>query len=394
MSELKPKVYKKHNSFDNISSRIKEAVEYQKMRSIRVLRDYHDGKIPIQHSIKNKANFTGILKRVESDLTSEIKDPSHSQFEISPFAAEEMYTYSDEELIRFFYHRYRYEIFPQNFELDNYPPALQIEPSSLCNYRCVFCYQTDSNFFKKTNPSMSMMSFEFFKEIVDEINGEIEFVTLASRGEPLMAPDISKILEYSNGKFLNLKLNTNASLLTESKIHSLLSGSVKTLVFSADAAEEPLYSQLRVNGKLDKVLKNIELFRTIREKSYPNTKIITRVSGVKVTEKQDMVSMEKVWGGLVDQIAFVNYNPWENIYESSANGQTKPCSDLYRRMFVWADGTTNPCDSDYKSELNVGKFPDLNISELWQMRKYTNLREAHKSGNRQLVHPCKGCAVV
>ena len=25
--------------------------------------------------------------------------------------------------------------------------------------------------------------------------------------------------------------------------------------------------------------------------------------------------MKKFWGGLVDQVAFVDYNPWENSYE-------------------------------------------------------------------------------
>ena len=36
---------------------------------------------------------------------------------------------------------------------------------------------------------------------------------------------------------------------------------VKTLVFSADAAEEKLYSELRVNGNLKKVLKILKIFK-------------------------------------------------------------------------------------------------------------------------------------
>ena len=119
-------------------------------------------------------------------------------------------------------------------------------------------------------------------------------------------------MEYSIGKFLNLKVNTNASLITEAKCHDLLCGGVRTIVFSADAAEEPLYSQLRVNGKLDRVLKNIELFQKIRETQYDSLPIISRVSGVLVGETQNMKSMQSLWGGLVDQISFVKYNPWEN----------------------------------------------------------------------------------
>ena len=79
------------------------------------------------------------------------------------------------------------------------------------------------------------------------------------------------MLAYTNDKFLNLKINTNASLLNENKIHAILSSGVKTLVFSADAADEKLYAKLRVNGDLKKVLKNIELFNKIKHNKYKNS---------------------------------------------------------------------------------------------------------------------------
>ena len=65
----------------------------------------------------------------------------------------EQFLLSDEELPRYLFHRYRYEIFPTANRLDNYPPYLQIEPSSICNYRCVFCYQTDEKFSEKSTSS-------------------------------------------------------------------------------------------------------------------------------------------------------------------------------------------------------------------------------------------------
>ena len=99
---------------------------------------------------------------------------------------------------------------------------------------------------------MGKMDKSLFKSIIDQIEGNIEFISLASRGEPLANPDIPEMLEYCSNKFLNLKINTNASLLDEKKIHAILAGGVKTLVFSADAADEKLYSELRVNGNLKK----------------------------------------------------------------------------------------------------------------------------------------------
>ena len=187
--------------------------------------------------------------------------------------------------------RYKYEIFPQKKILDDYPPLLQIEPSSICNYRCVFCFETDKTFTNKKNGYMGQMKFDLFKKIIDDAEGNINFLTLASRGEPLVCKDIDKMLHYTEGKFLNVKLNTNASLLSEKNAHSILSGGVNTLIFSADAADEELYSKLRVNGKLKTVLKNIELFKKIQNKHYSKKKIITRVSGVKVNSDQK----KKIW---------------------------------------------------------------------------------------------------
>ena len=136
--------------------------------------------------------------------------------------------------------------------IDDYPPFLQIEPTYICNYRCVFCYQTDNFFNKRSNGFMGHMTLDVFKKIIDQAEGHIEFISLASRGEPLLCPDIKKMLSYTKDKFLNLKINTNASLLDEKMSYAILESGVRTLVFSADAADGALYSKLRVNGKLEK----------------------------------------------------------------------------------------------------------------------------------------------
>jgi radical SAM protein with 4Fe4S-binding SPASM domain len=142
------------------------------------------------------------------------------------------------------------------------------------------------------------------------------------------------------------------------------------------------------------VVENVERFHSIRAKQYPASNIITRVSGVKYSQDQDLDSMEKFWGGLVDQVAFVAYNPWENTYQRPTNHITAPCSDLWRRMFVWWDGKVNPCDVDYKSTLSVGNGKDQGLSELWTSEAYGALRAAHLNKNRRGVSPCSSCTVV
>jgi len=339
-----------------------------------------------------KNDYISVLEKVIFDLNNDSK--KETSFSLTENVIDEINTIEDDKILNYLVHRYRYEIYPKLKILDNYPPYLQIEPSSICNFRCVFCFETDKSFTNKKNGFMGTMNLNLFKEIIDAIEGNIEFISLASRGEPLACPDISEMLEYTNGKFLNLKINTNASLLNEKKCHAILSGGVKTVVFSADAADEKLYSELRVNGNLKKVLKNIETFKNIREKNYSKNPIISRVSGVKFSKEQNFDEMKKLWSGLVDQIAFVDYNPWENSYLKNSNNITEPCSDLWRRMFLWWDGKVNPCDVDYKSKLSVGGFKKNNISKIWNSENYNKIREKHLKSKRKELSPCSGCVVV
>ena len=379
-------IYEKRNSFHEMHRAKRDTTpEAQTKRALRILKSQARSLLTKpQESVLNR-----VLEALQSDSFN-----GCPTFSLTPFIADEMHLHSDDEIPYYLYHRFRYDQFPLRRELDDYPPYLQIEPSSVCNYRCVFCYQTDTGFSNNKSEHMGSMNIDLYRKIVDEAEGNIEFISLASRGEPLVCKDFSRMMEYSIGKFLNLKVNTNASLMSEAHCHALLCGGARTVVFSADAAEEPLYSQLRVNGKLDRVLRNIERFQKIRETQYSKTKIITRVSGVLVDEDQNMKAMQKLWGALVDQISFVKYNPWENVYNSSLSGVSQPCSDLWRRMFVWFDGTVNPCDTDYKSHLSVGSIQRSDLSSLWRDAGYQAIRDKHLGEYRGKTYPCNRCAVV
>lgn len=381
------RTYRKHNSFVELRHKHTDAEQTARARvgAVRFRADL---------AAMLSAAHRAIYKQALSDIFGESTTAGGPRFALSPNVIEEINAITDEMLPRYLVHRYRYEVFPQKYIVDDFPPYLQIEPSSVCNYRCVFCFETDKTFTRKSAGFMGHMTLDTFKRVVDEALGRVEFLSLASRGEPLLCPEIVPMLTYTRGKFLNLKLNTNASLLDDEKCHAILQSGIKTLVFSADAADEPLYSQLRVGGKLDKVLANIERFQNIRATQYGGSSIITRVSGVKVSAAQDLDSMQKLWGGLADQVAFVEYNPWENTYQQPINDIATPCSDLWRRMFVWWDGKVNPCDTDYKSTLCVGNIGARGLGELWTGEAYDQLRRAHLGKRRHEQAPCNRCTVT
>ena len=131
-------------------------------------------------------------------------------------------------------------LYDGNKIISEYPPLVQIEPTSICNYRCIFCYQIDPRLTNKKNSHMGIMDLQLFKSLVDELEGKVEAISLASRGEPTINKMLPEMLNYLDGKFLAVKVNTNASLLDETISRAILDADIQTLVFSADAAVEPL----------------------------------------------------------------------------------------------------------------------------------------------------------
>jgi MoaA/NifB/PqqE/SkfB family radical SAM enzyme len=298
------------------------------------------------------------------------------------------------KLVDYIIYRYKFKIYPLLKKTTSFPIYVLIEPTSVCNLRCVMCFQRDKTFTRK--PYAGLMNFELFERVIDEIheNGT-KALTLASRGEPLLHPQIAKMLQYaSNEKFIDLKLNTNATRLTEQLSEDILRSDVNELVFSIDSHEKQSYEKIRVGGIFDEVLENIVNFHKIRDKKFPNSKLKTRVSGVKFLPEQDKDKFAAFWSKIVDSVCYVDVElRWDTYNNEKHPELSHPCDYLWERCYVWYSGQVGVCDVDYKSCLSPGKFPEQSIKEIWHSDAYNALRTAHLKGDRALFMPCDRCGV-
>ena len=334
----------------------------------------------ILHKITN--NYQKIIDNNEKNVDFYFND--YDKLEINKIS--ENY----DNLIRYFIYRYKYKTYPIKKIIEEYPPCVQIEPSSICNFRCIMCYQKDRSFSDKENNFMGFMKYDLFKKIIDEISGKVEAITFASRGEPTLNKQFIKFLEYCKDKFVAIKINTNLSTLNDDLARAFFENNVQTIVISADEADKESYEKIRIKGKFEKLISNIKLLNNVK-KNYPNSKTIIRVSGVKINQKQDIQKMKKIYGKFTDSVAFVNYLPWESSYENEKNEIKEACSDLWKRMFVWYDGKMNPCDYDYKSILSKSNYNEINIKNYWNSDHYNSIRNKHFNSERDKIIPCNTC---
>ena len=283
-------------------------------------------------------------------------------------------------------------MYPEQKKLSDFPVHLLIEPTPVCNIRCVMCFQIDKSF-SQNRQYVGNMSWELFTSVVDQAADHgCQAITLASRGEPTLHRQFGEMLLYINDKgILDIKMNTNATRLTEKLCHDILSANVSTVTFSVDAATKETYERIRVLGNFDQVLNNIKMFNTIRDQHYPKHKTSTRISGVAVENTQSPEEMQDFWSQHVDQVTIRQEIPRWDSYGNPMYHRESVCKLLYERIYVWYDGICNPCDFDYKSYLALGDANKESISDVWLGEKYQNLRAAHESNRRSCVVPCDRC---
>ena len=340
---------------------------------------------------------TDVLKNFSNEDTLIIKNLLQ-QFEqndfsfLSPQEIQFLNTNPRETWAKYLVFRSKFNSNPVNHVVSSFPLYLLIEPVSACNLRCIMCYQIDESF-SGNKDFMGYMDLDLFKKVIDEAHsGGTQAITLASRGEPTLHPKFGEMLEYCSGKFLELKINTNATKLPEDLIKKIIESGVTEVVFSVDSYEKANYEKIRVKGIFEHVVSNIQRFQKIRDTSYPNSKCATRVSGVKVDKDQDPELFKKFWEPYVDHVAMVElrerWDTYNNPLELVGSG---PCALLWERMYVWYDGTCNVCDIDYKSLLSPGSLKNKSIKEIWHSDAYTELRENHKRDLREKCFPCDRC---
>tara|TARA_B110000027_G_C16107257_1_gene295900 strand:+ start:486 stop:1673 length:1188 start_codon:yes stop_codon:yes gene_type:complete len=300
--------------------------------------------------------------------------------------------------------RYRFKCFPIMQKYTDFPIHVCIEPTSICNLRCVMCFQVDNSFTgddvkKNSNTKyMGAMTLETFKKAIDQAdeNGT-QAISIGSRGEAFVNKDILKMLEYIGTKknFFDVKINTNATALTDKVIRAILKSNVNVIVFSVDDYRKQIYEEVRVGSNFDKILANIKNFKKILKTDFKDKIIETRISGVYFRKDQNETDFANFWKEYVDTVSYVKMSKRWDTYnnELQKNENMNPCTFMWERLFVWWDGKVNICDEDYKSKLSPGNIHTSNLQDIWNGQIMSNYRKLHASKNREQLNPCDRCGV-
>ncbi len=248
-----------------------------------------------------------------------------------------------------------------------FPLRLEIELASACNLRCVYCPR------KYLDNLKGFMDFGLFKKIVDEAaRYPNTIIVLHRRGESLLHPQFAEICKYVQGKFKEIQIATNATLLDEEK-SKLLIETVTFISFSIDVPE--VFDKTRIPAKYKDVEKNILRFLNLN-----NGRVRTQVSMVKTatTPEENVELFKRIWHAKVDRIRIYEEHSIDGKFGKLARSRENrvPCVMPFYEMLIYDDGRVGRCNHDWDSS-PMGDVNKSSIKDIWHSDKYKDLRRQH-----------------
>jgi len=272
------------------------------------------------------------------------------------------------------------------------PIRLWIEPTSICNLRCVMCPNKDLEKAQK-----GYMDFDLFKKIVDEASRFVFDVHLLHRGESLLHPDFFKMARYAHDAGLVTRFHTNGTLLDEDKARRLIEAGVDQFAFSFDGFDAETYERIRVNADFEKTVGNIVRFLEIK-KEVGARKPVTLIElinqpGLGESAGRSRAVFEARFKGLpLDKIVIKELHNWAgDAGEVREKKAYSPCTFLWHALIIFWDGAVLPCTQDFFGYDTLGNVRDSSIAEIWNNDKMVALRRKILDGAVADLETCSQC---
>ena len=143
-----------------------------------------------------------------------------------------------------------------------YPIYMEISPVGSCNHRCIFCAY---DFIGYPNRKLDCDRLLTFLDEAKEVG--VKSILYAGEGEPLLYPDIEKIITHSRNIGIDVGLFTNGQLLRE-ELAAVILPLLTFVRFSLNGGTKENYADIhKVKPEIfERVIANIKKVSEIKEK--------------------------------------------------------------------------------------------------------------------------------
>jgi len=267
---------------------------------------------------------------------------------------------------------------------------VSIEPSNICNARCVMCP------YSKMIRKKEIMSMDFFKKIADDcLSNGIKNFNFNFYNEPFLDPLIFERIKFLKSKGARVQFFSNASVVDKEKAKQILDSGLDEIIFSIDSIKKKNYELIRKGLDFNITTKNIlELIKQRKILCLNKPKIKLNYVEQKLNQGE-LKKFQSFWADKVDKI-YISRDDQRNkeprYYRNGNNIKSDfPCLRIWSELIVMSNGKVPLCCVDYDGEIILGDFNKQTLKEIWNNNIFKRIRKLHLDFKADQVPLCKKC---
>ncbi|MEE0969540.1 MAG: radical SAM protein [Clostridia bacterium] len=278
-----------------------------------------------------------------------------------------------------------------------------VEITNVCNLACDFC--------PGHKRSAKHMTSEEFSVIAEKLDGKVENVFLHIMGEPLLHPELDKILQTADKMSFNVKITTNGTLMREGLATLIKSKNLKTVCISLHSFEGNLGDSSGNNIK-EYLYGCFEGARALAESGKFAVLRLWNLDGGHGSGKNslndrilasireffpDGGAWKKTYRGerIADHV-FLEWGEhfdWPDISEAKECGAQEyegKCYGLLTQFGILSDGSVVPCCLDRNGDITLGNIFREELGDILATERAVKMREGMLK--RRFTEPlCRTC---
>lgn len=290
------------------------------------------------------------------------------------------------------------------------PFTLYVEPTNICNFKCVFCPESFPNFEERSG-GLFRMDITAFDRLSDQVRdmGGVKTLNLYMMGEPLVNKALPDFIKIARDKDIadRVIVTTNGSLLTEDLSRRVLASGLHYLrvsIYGGDSEAHGRKTQSKI--PLERVRNNVARFRKLRDECGARTFIyIKMIDAGDDDENQQFRHLFKGIGDEVQLEPVMNWNdpdegnlaqidPGDLINGAHFQNKKSICPFPFYTLVVHADLQVSVCCVDWAKEAVVGDLKSQTLQQVWRGEPLRAFQLAHIEGRKSELKACSACTYL
>lgn len=289
-----------------------------------------------------------------------------------------------------------------------FPFHAVIDIMNACNLQCNFC---PTGRRQSSGRIKRIIDIDLLESFLDNIGKYVVIADLFNWGEPLLHPNIGKIVEILHDRRIFKQISTNLNIRDQQILEGVCDAGLDFLIVSISGMTKKIYEKYHQKGDIDLVVDNLKYIVNYKKKlkyRYPIVELkylifkhnIHQIEEARAFAKEIGVDIFRACyaGGPEEEIISINEKKKKLLYPATG----KSCSQLWRTIVLNSDGGIGPCCFLYFKKDDFADYypPDhINIKDIMSNPQYVVARRMFNRAAlgtlpEDLQHPCLKCAFV